>query len=88
MRTDFWINSHLDEPRPLSQGMETKLVSDFSSIHGVRKILLVGEHQEQSVAKLILVQHPLQLLTRFRHTITVVRVDDEDDALGVLEVWC
>ena len=67
--------------------METKLVSDFSSIHGVRKILLVGEHQEQSVAKLILVQHALQLLAGFGHTLAIVGVDNEDNALGVLEVW-
>ena len=51
-----------------------------------RQILLVGEDQEKSVPQLILVQHPLEFLTRLNNTITIVAVDDEDDTLGVLEV--
>lgn len=50
------------------------------------KILLVGEHKEKSIPKLILVQHALQFLARLNDTITIVAVDDEDNALGVLEV--
>jgi len=50
------------------------------------KILLVGEDQEESVPELVLVQHALQLLARLNDTIAIIAVDDEDDALGVLEV--
>jgi len=50
------------------------------------KILLVGEDEEDSVPQLILVQHALQLLTGLDDTVAIVGVDDEDDALGVLEV--
>ena len=39
---------------PLAQGMQTKLVGDFSSVHGIRKILFVCKHQQHSIAKLIL----------------------------------
>jgi hypothetical protein len=51
-----------------------------------RQILLVGENQEKGVPQLVLVEHALQLLTSLGDTVTIVAVDDEDDALGVLEV--
>ena len=76
----------LDVPGALSQAVQTKLVSDLGSVHGVRKILLVGEDQEESISELVLVEHALQLLTSLDNTVTIVAVDDEDDTLGVLEV--
>ena len=81
------ISTHLDEPRPLPEAMETQLVRDFSSVHSVGKILLVGEDKQESVAELVLVEHPLELLAGLRDTFPIVGVDDEDDTLGVLEVW-
>ena len=48
--------------------------------------MFVGKDQEESIAQLVFVQHPLQLLTRLNNTISVVAVNDEDDALGILEV--
>lgn len=48
--------------------------------------MLVGEHQKQSVSQLVFVQHSLQLLTSFDDTVAIIAVDDEDDALSVLEV--
>ena len=80
------ISTHLDEPRPLPEAMETQLVRDFSSVHSVGKILLVGEDKQESVAELVLVEHPLELLTSLRNTFPIVGVDNEDDALRVLEV--
>ena len=50
------------------------------------QILLVGEDKEKSIPQLVLVQHPLELLTGLNNTIAIVAVDDEDDTLGVLEV--
>ena len=50
------------------------------------QILLVGEDQEKGVPQLVLVQHPLELLTGLNNTVAIVAVDDEDDTLGVLEV--
>ena len=50
------------------------------------KILLVREDQQQCITKLVLVKHSLQLLTCLDYTISVIAVDDEDDALCVLEV--
>lgn len=51
-----------------------------------RQILFIGKDQEQSIPQLVLVQHTLQLLTSFRHTITIVAINNEDDALRILEV--
>jgi len=78
--------SRLDVPGTLSEAVEAELVGDLGSVHGVGQILLVGEDQEESVPQLVLVQHALQLLARLNNTIAIVAVNDEDDALGVLEV--
>jgi hypothetical protein len=51
-----------------------------------RQILLVRENEEKGIPQLILVQHTLQLFPGFNNTVTIVAVDNEDDALGVLEV--
>lgn len=78
--------SGLDEPLALSQAVKAKLVGDLGGVHGVGQILLVGENKEQSVTQLVLVKHALQLLTCLGNTLSVVRVDDEDDTVRVLEV--
>lgn len=50
------------------------------------KILLVGEDQENGISELVLVEHALELLAGLNDTVAIVAVDDEDDALSVLEV--
>jgi len=50
------------------------------------QILLVGENQKNGVPQLVLVQHALQFLPGLDDTVAIVGVDDEDDALSVLEV--
>ena len=67
--------------------METELVSDLGGVHGIRQILLVGEDEEKGISEFILVQHPLKFLTGLRYTLPIVGIDDENDTLGVLEVW-
>jgi len=78
---------YLDEPRPLPETMQSKFVSDLRGVHGIGKILFVGEYKEQGIPKLVLVQHPLQFLASLRNTFSIVRVDNEDDTLGVLEIY-
>lgn len=51
-----------------------------------RKILLVGKDQQNGVPQLVLIQHALEFFTGLNNTIAIVAVDDEDDALGVLEI--
>jgi hypothetical protein len=48
--------------------------------------LLVGEDKEESISELILVQHALEFLAGLNNTIAIIAIDDEDDALGILEV--
>lgn len=78
--------SRLDVPGSLSQAVETELISDLGSVHGVGQILLVGKDQQDGISQLILVQHALKFLSGLDDTISIVAVDDEDDTLGVLEV--
>lgn len=76
----------LDVPGALSQAVEAELVCDLGSVHGIGKILLVGEDEEDGISEFILVQHALKLLTSLDDTVAIVAIDDEDDTLGVLEV--
>ena len=80
-------NPYLDEPRPLPEPVQSKFIGDLCGIHGIGKILLIGEDKEESIPKLVLVQHPLQLLTSLRNTFPIIRVDNKDDTLSVLEIW-
>ena len=41
-------------PVALAEGVQAELVCDLSSVHGIGEILLVGEHQQHSVAQLVL----------------------------------
>jgi len=67
--------------------VQAELVGDLGGVHGVGQILLVGEHEQQGVTELVLVEHALELLTCLGNTLSVVRVDDENDTVRVLEVW-
>ena len=79
--------TYLDVPRPLAETLKTKLIGDLRGIHCVGQVLLVREDEEESIAELVLVEHTLELLTCLGDTFPVVRVDDEDDTLRVLEVY-
>ena len=73
-------------PPPVPEPVEAQLVGELRRVHGVREVLLVGEHQEHGVLELVLLEHVLELLVRLGDPLLVVGVDDEDEALGVLEV--
>lgn len=51
-----------------------------------RQILFVGKDQQDSISKLILVEHALQLLAGFNNTVSIIAVNNEDNTLCVLEV--
>ncbi len=76
----------LDVPVSLRQRVQSQRIGDLSSVHRVRQILLVGEDQQDGVPKVVLVEHLVQLLLRLVDAILIVRVNDENEALGVLEV--
>jgi len=61
-------------------------VSNHSQTHKIQNYLLVGENEQKGFPELVLVEHALELIAGFTDTVAIVRVDDEDDALGVLEV--
>ena len=66
--------------------MQPQLIRNLGSIHSIRQILLIGEDEQQRIPQLVLVEHALQLLAGLDDAVAVVAVDDEDDALRVLEV--
>lgn len=78
--------AYLDEPCPLSETVETEFIGNFSSVHSIWEILFVGEDKEESIAELVFVKHPLQLLTSLGNTLSIVGIDNENDTLCVLEV--
>jgi len=66
--------------------VEAELVGDLSDGHGLRKILLVGEHEEDGVAELVLSEHLVELVVGLGDTLAIVGVDHKDETLSVLEV--
>jgi len=66
--------------------VEAELVRHLRGGHGVGKVLLVGEDEEDGVAELVLVEHAVHLLAGGVDAVAIVGVDDEDEALGVLVV--
>jgi hypothetical protein len=76
----------LDVPLPVAQAMQTQLVSHLRGTHGVRKVLLVGEHEQDGFAQLVLVQHAVELVARGVDAVSVVGIYYEYKSLGVLIV--
>lgn len=48
--------------------------------------LLVGKDEEHSLPELVLGEHSHQLVPGFTNSLTIVRIDYENETLGVLEV--
>jgi hypothetical protein len=101
----------LNVPRALAERVETKLVGDLGSIHGVGQVLHVSTvtqstwhapacwqrrakerpsiHPRSTCVALLISLVPFSSRTLFAglgDTLPVVRVDDKNDALGVLEI--
>mmetsp|Transcript_94033 Transcript_94033/g.196202 ORF Transcript_94033/g.196202 Transcript_94033/m.196202 type:complete len:212 (+) Transcript_94033:64-699(+) len=76
----------LDEPLSMTQIVKAQFLGDFCCSHGIGQVLLVGEHQEDSVAHLVLVEHLVQLLPGVLDAVAIVAVDDVDEAVGALVV--
>jgi hypothetical protein len=78
--------STLNVPDTSTQRVQAKLFSNLSSWHGLWKILLVGENEENSVGEFRLVEHTVEFFTGIFYTFTIVRVNDENKSLSVLIV--
>ena len=76
----------LHVPLAVADVVEPELVGHLGDAHRLGEILLVGEHEEHGVAQLVLTQHLVELVVGLDDTLAVVRVDDEDEALRILEV--
>ena len=66
--------------------METKFIGNLSGVHRIGQILLIGKHKEESIAEFIFVQHSLELLPCLRNTLPIVRVNNKNDTLRILEI--
>lgn len=73
-------------PLSLSQAVQTELIGDLGGVHGVWQILLVGKDEEKSIPQFVFVEHSLQFFASFRHTLSIVGINDKDYSLGVLKV--
>jgi len=76
----------LDEPGAAADLFEAEGGRDFGAIHGSGEILLVGEDEEDGVLELLFGEHLVELLLVLVDAVSIVGVDDEDEALGVLVV--
>jgi hypothetical protein len=70
----------------LAQRMKTQFIRDLCGIHCVWKILFIGKYQQDGIPQFVFVQHAVQLVPRLADAITIVAIDHENEALGVLEI--
>jgi hypothetical protein len=64
-----------------TNGKRFRFLQHACCVHGVGQILLVGEDQQNGVTELVLSEHPQQLFAGLTHTIPIVAVNNEDQAL-------
>jgi hypothetical protein len=67
--------------------VKAEFVGNLRRVHRIRQVLLVRENEEEGIAEFVFVEHLLQLFAGLRHTFPIIRIDYEDDALCVLEVF-
>mmetsp|Transcript_103722 Transcript_103722/g.278692 ORF Transcript_103722/g.278692 Transcript_103722/m.278692 type:complete len:216 (+) Transcript_103722:177-824(+) len=73
--------SALDEPLSTAELMQTELMRELRSLHGIREVLLVGQHQHRSVSHLFLGQHLGELLAGVLHTFLVAAIHHKDGSM-------
>merc|ERR1712176_969872 len=76
----------LDVPLALAQRIEPELAGDLRRAHRVRQVLLIREHEEDGIAQLVFLQHSVYLIACLANAIAIVAIDNEDQALRVVEV--
>merc|ERR1740133_497426 len=78
--------SRLDEPLPIPQSTESKLLGDFSSWHRIWQILLICKHQHNGFAHFLFIQHLVQLLSCILGPLSIIAVNYKNQTVGALEV--
>jgi hypothetical protein len=53
----------------------------------VWQVLLISEYKKIDIKKWVGAEQSLELFSSFRHTVTVIRIDDKNEAISILEVW-
>nr|GMD20777.1 cytochrome P450 CYP749A22-like [Ipomoea batatas] len=57
-----------------------------TSIHCIWKILFVSKYKQHSITELIFIQHPMQFISCLHNTISIIAINNKDEALHVLEI--
>jgi hypothetical protein len=86
MNSEVDSGTDLDIPGSLPESVKPQFVSDLSCVHRIRQVLLVSEDEEESITELIFIEHSLKFFPSLRNTLSIIRVDHENDSLSVLEV--
>ena len=76
----------LNEPLPMSQLLQFKILHNFCRCHGIGQILFVGKNQQHRIFECLFLQHLVQFLLSFLDSVTVRTVHDINQRIGVLEV--
>jgi hypothetical protein len=63
--------------------MQAELIRDLGRSHGVGKVLLVGIHEHRCVAKIVVLEHFVELVACSFDPVPVVGIYNVDQAVGV-----
>ena len=70
---EYSNDTDLNVPVPVPQTVQPELVRDFSRVHGVWQVLLIGEYEKDGLSQLVLGQHPHQLVPSLPDTLAAQR---------------
>jgi len=76
----------LDVPVPVPHALQAQLLRQLGRLQRVGKILFVGEYKQDSISELIFTQHSCKFVSCLANTISIVRINNENQSLGVLEI--
>lgn len=69
----------LDVPLAVLDIAQVQLFRNLANTHGIRKVLLVRIHKQHGITQLVLIEHPLQLISSIINAVTIIRINDKDD---------
>ena len=77
----------LNIPISVVKLVQGKFVGELGRAHSAGHISPISVHQQNRISQLVRFQEGQQFITSVRHTLSVARVDNEDDAVDIAVIY-